>query len=228
MAFKPLQYFLVHNDKKIFLFESQLQFFSEHDCLRHFEKGIAKSLFTFDRSRVDQVWCELKLWGLLGRKRPVELVRTLCGFGCDIQMRTDFEIISLQKSFYPVTYCIPLEQLDIESLRHFYHRPITQGDEDHIPLLLELEDRLVIGHYYTTSQSCADQQLIQLCGFLEEDMCLELGMIQTVLSDLFYAGQKIMAAVPNGNVVLAENDLKENIIRGAANECSLFYASKAS
>ena len=86
----------------------------------------------------------------------------------------------------------------------------------------------MIGHYYMTSQSCADEQLIQFCNLLEADMCLEGGSIQTVLSDLFYAGHKIMGEVSGGQIVLAENNLKTKTIRGSANECSLFYISKAS
>ncbi len=209
------------------MFESQFQFFTQRDCLRHYEKGIAKGIFGFDRSRVGQVWASLALWGLIGRVNPVEVVRALCAFGCELQRNHQGEVIVLQKSFYPVTYYLPVSQGETPGLRHHFHKSLVKGDEDHIPLLLELKDRLVLGHYYSTEELDADQQLPAFCSKLENDLCFVTGIYQSMLSTLFYEGLEIRAETHGKNILLARNDLSKNTLTGIEGEQTLFFVGQA-
>jgi len=220
MAFKAFKYFLVHKDTRVFLFESQFQFLTELDCLRHYEKGILKSLFKFNRSQVDEIWCDLKLWGLLGRKNPVELIRILCGFGCKIHMNFQNKVEVLQKSFKPVTYYYRLMSLKrLKSSKHLYRELNLQ--------FLRLADRLIIGSFYITELETADHQFPVFCQLLENDLCLYRNQIRNLLANLFYNGNNVIADCGAKSIVLVEYDPIKQIIRGSENEESLFYLGDA-
>ncbi|MBL7557212.1 MAG: hypothetical protein JNM24_15405 [Bdellovibrionaceae bacterium] len=103
MGSRKYKYFLVWKNLQIPLFESQFRFNIEDQCLKHYEKGLARGMFAFNRTGVDQVWSELALWGLIGRICPIELARILCAFGCGLVAHNKNNTWALSKSFFPVT-----------------------------------------------------------------------------------------------------------------------------
>lgn len=217
------QYFLVKGSERVFLFESQFQFLTEDASLSHYEKGLAKGLFGFDRARINQVWSQLGLWGLIGRICPVELVRVLCAFGCDLQVSDGSETQPLLKSFQPVTYFIPIRNEDLQDLRHLYHVPLDPHSAEHIPTLLELDGRLVIGSFYVGVGSDVDSQLPDYCELLDRDLCLPRHSIRRSLRHFFDREFRIEAQVKNASVTLAHWDQRNEIIRGFKLDRTLFY-----
>lgn len=73
----------------------------------------------------------------------------------------------------------------------------------------------------------ADQQFPKLCKLLELDLNLIPGCFQAELSKLFYSGCKIVSSSPGRRLVLAQNDLLTNTLRGTGNEETLFYVGLA-
>lgn len=219
------RYYLENGSVRLFLFESQFQFLTENSCLLHYEKGLSKGLFQFDRSGINQVWSELALWGLIGRICPIELVRILCAFGCDLVVHHKNNSRSLEKSFIPVTYFIPMDASEQPHYRHFYHVPLEGGPEDQIPLFLELAEKLVIGSYYTTPSYDLDFQFPAFCKLLEKDWCIEPGNFRRSLFELFNEGYPIVAQAIAKDVTLVEKDCVNDILRGCGAEESLFYVA---
>ena len=217
------KYYLVFGSTQIFLFESQFQFLNEETSLRHYEKGLVKGLFAFDRARIDQVWSELGLWGLIGRVCSVELVRVLCAFGCELQMADGVGLCQLRKSFQPVTYFIPASAADQAQIRHLYHWPLESNSTEHIPVFLELDDRLILGSYYFTSGSDADSQLSNFCKLLEQDLCLPTDSIRVSLLRFFEEGIAFVAESGNDNITLAYWDRVTGTIRGFSENQTLFF-----
>lgn len=224
MGSRSFRYFLVWKEFEILLFKSQFYLRNEAQCLRHYEKGIERKIFEFDRARINRIWSELSLWGLVGRTCPVELVRILCAFGCEIRLVRDGEVLStLQKSFWPVTYFIPVAQAVQPFIRHMYHLPLEPNSTEHIPILLELDQRVVVGSFYFTSEADVDFQLPRLCRLMEYDLCLPVDCIRRALSALFSDGHKVVAESEEGCVVLAYRDRLNGILHGFNADQSLFY-----
>lgn len=221
------QYFLMKGSDRIFLFESQFQLLTEDASLSHYEKGLAKGLFKFDRSRINQVWVELSLWGLIGRVNPVELVRVLCAFGCDLAVEFENDSLPITKSFSPVTYMIPITSGEQPHYRHLYHGTLGAESDDHIPFFLELPDKLAIGSYYTTTTSDVDFQFPFFCKLLETDMCLKQGSIRHPLFELFNEGFSIISDDGVTCRTLAKKDDERDIIRGDLSEQTLFYIAES-
>lgn len=224
MDIKKYKYFLTWKNCEIYLFESQFQFMSQDNCLIHYEKGLARGLFSFDRSKINQVWSELGLWGLIGRAYPVELVRILCAFGCRLKS-SDFigKAVILKKSYFPVTYYLVASPFKTEHVRSIFDRPFEVGSDIKIPLLFEMSDRLLLGNYYITRDRDADVQMPHFCKLLDLDLCLAAGEIQSVLSKLFFKKYKLVGECVSSCITLAENDLTRDVIRGYGLENSLFY-----
>lgn len=222
-------YTLVWKGTQAILFKSQFLFLTEGSCLRHYEKGIAKNLFSLDRVTINHIWSGLGLWGLIGRVCPVELVRILCAFGCGIEVSADADLAkTLMRSFRRVSYFVPLFSGEEQFIRHVYHKPIDSNAMEHIPLLLKLDDRLVLGSYYTTVGRDADVQLPAFCRFLEKDLCLPSGTMREVLSVLFWEGYIFMAQDEHHGEILAEYEPAQDLIRGYMGEETLFYVGGAS
>lgn len=222
------KYYLAFSSTQIFLFESQFQFLNEDRCLRHYEKGLAKGLFGFEGSRINQVWSELALWGLIGRICPVELVRVLCAFGCRLKMVGPRASAHLSKSFFPVTYFIPVVPGEKDRIWHLYNRLLDPNSAECIPILLELDDRLVIGSYYTTSKRDIDVQMPKFCELMEQDMCLQACTLRDVLFDFLRGGYKITAQDHGQCIVLAKWNAATDTLRGYANDDTLFYVGSSS
>ena len=208
---------------KIFLFESQFQFLNEDQCLRHYEKGLASGLFSLDRSRINQVWSELGLWGLIGRAFPVELVRILCAFGCEIAMFDGYRTQAIQKSFQPVTFLIPLTRHERKHVGKL--NTIQLGPNRGISIFLELDKRLVIGNYYITSGTNTDSQFPKFCKQLESDCCLPHNSIRACLFKLFWSGYKILAQDQGRNSIIVQRDVQKDVLRGLHCEETLRYLS---
>jgi hypothetical protein len=217
------KYYLVFGSTKIFLFESQFQFLTEESSLRHYEKGLAKGLFSFNRARIDQVWAELALWGLIGRICPVELVRILCAFGCGLRVVCPGASALLNKSFFPVSYFIPVVEDLRPRVRHMYHWPLEPNVSEHVAVLLELDQRIVVGSFYFTQETDVDFQLPQLCRLMERDLCLPADCIRRTLSALFCEGYKVVAESNDECVVLAYRDRFNESLHGFNADQSLFY-----
>ena len=198
------QYFLTHKDQKILLFESKNKFKTEAQCLKQYEKGLVASRYSFDRSRIDQVWSELMLSELIRLSDPVELVRVLCANGAMIKCTKLISTTVLKKSYNAVLYFVEVLQRETSNL-----------------------DRFVIGHYYTTIKLNADRQFPKLCKLLETDLNLPVGTFQVELSKLFYKGFRVISFEHGKKTVLAQNDLNTKIIRGIGNEDTLFYVGLA-
>ncbi len=198
------QYFLTHNDYKIFLFESDVLFKTEARCLKQYEKCLYTGYDSCSVARINQVWSELALCGLVGRVRPVELIRVLCANGAEIQRVGISRALVLKKSYKPVVYFVEVSQRETAGL-----------------------NKLIIGHYYTTARLSADQQFPRFCRMLELDLQLASGCVQVELSKLFYSGYKINSLAPEGGLVLAHHDLLTNTLRGTGNEETLFYVGLA-
>lgn len=163
---------------KIFLFKSQFQFLNEEQCLKHYEKGISKGLFCFDRSRINQVWSELGLWGLVGRAYPVDLVRILCAFGCNLAVESKSACEILIKTFSPVTYSILISNYTMATPDES-HITLSEGVE--VPIFIDIGGQKIIGHFYTTNTNDADTQFPKFCQMLEHDECLSRGSVHKVL-----------------------------------------------
>ena len=220
------QYYLVHGSNRILLFESQFDFSTEESSLRYFERGLAKGLFTFDRARIDQVWSELGLWGLIGRICPVELVRVLCAFGCELQMTDQCCRHRRQrKSFRPVTYFVSVPEEFHSSLRYMYSWPVEGEPDEYISVLLELADRIVLGSFYVGYNETFDSQFPIFCDLLEQDLCLPRDIVRSSLFNLFWAGHHILAQGERSEVALATRNCSADSIRGVGNEETLFYLS---
>lgn len=226
MGSRKYNYFLVWRNLQIPLFESQFRFASEDQCLRHYEKGIARAVFAFKRASIDQVWSELALWGLIGRICPIELVRILCAFGCEIAtVDGGGGSFLLKKSYMPVTYLVPIDFSERPSLRHLYDIEIEPIYKNKIPMFLDLSDCLVIGSFYTDLISDIDSQFSKFCRLLESDLCLQPRVVSVALSKLFWRGFKIRGIDQSGSHILAQRDLTRNIIQGFRDEETLFYLS---
>lgn len=221
------QYFLVKGSERIFLFESQFQFLTEDSSLSHYEKGLAKGLFKFDRSRINQVWVELSLWGLIGRVKPVELVRVLCAFGCDLVVEFENDSQPITRFFSPVTYMIPITSGEQPHYKHLYHGTLGSDSDDHIPFFLELPDKLVVGSYYTTATDDVDFQFPIFCNLLETDMCLQQDSIRQSLFELFNEGLSIMSDDGVTCRILAKKDDEHDVVRGDLSEQTLFYIAES-
>lgn len=217
------QYYLVFGSTKIFLFKSQFQFLTEEASLHHYEKGLAKGLLSFNRARIDQVWSELALWGLIGRICPIELVRILCSFGCDLVVFHKGISQNLEKSFHPVTYFIPVSVVEQQMIHHFYHSPLEPDSPEDISLFLQLDDRLLIGNFYCTSDSDADSQFPLLCKLLERDMCLPQNVVNHSMILFFENGYELSAQLEDATVILAVLNKTSGIIRGCYEEATLEF-----
>lgn len=223
MDSRSFRYSLVWKNFEITLFASQFRFGTEELCLRHYEKGIARRLFEFDRARINQVWSELCLWGLIGRIHPVELVRILCAFGCEIKLMDDDGVpLVLQKSFEPVNYFIPVASRELIAIRHFYHWPLEPRSFEHVPLFLEMDDRVVLGSFYFTADSDVDSQFPIFCEMLERDLCFPIGSVRTSLFRFFHDEYKIVACSGADTVTLAHLN-KDKTIHGFNFDQALFY-----
>lgn len=198
------QYFLTHNDHKIFLFESDIKFKTEAQCLKQYGKGQYADHDSRSITRISQVWSERALCGLTGKTSPVEVIRVLCAFGAKIQCVGNCRTVFLQKSYSPVAYFAEVSPRE------------TYGS-----------DELMIGHYYTTARLDADRQFPKFCKLLELDLKLRTGSIRDELSKLFYSGYKIHSLTPEGGLVLAQNNLLKNTLRGTGSEETLFYVGLA-
>lgn len=198
------QYFLTHNDYRIFLFESHIQFRTEAQCLKQYEKGLYMGHDLCSITRISQVWPELALSGLTGEVHSVELIKVLCANGAEIQCVSKSRRAVLKKSYRPVTYFAEVSQRETHC-----------------------SDELLIGHYYTTTRLSSDRQFPKFCKLLELDLKLETGHMQAELSKLFYSGYKIKSLCPKGGLVLAQNDLSTNTLRGNGAEETLFYVGLA-
>ena len=217
-------YYLVHGSKRIRLFESQFRFLTEETCLSHYEKGLAKGLFRFDRSRIDQVWTMLGLWGLIGRVCPVELVRVLCAFGCAILRTVDSRSDGiLPKSFEAVTFVIPVRSDQHVAVRCDYQFALESGAPEPLQVLLELDDRLVVGSYYTTATLSVDEQFPKFCDILERDCCFPKDCLKTSVFRLFCKGFRLIAKTDLAEIELASWNSNEEVIRGFKDDLSLFY-----
>ncbi len=197
-------YFLVYNEYKIFLFESDIQFKTEAQCLKQYEKGLHTGHDSCSIARINQVWSKLALCGLLGRAHSAELIRVLCANGAEIQRVGKSRALVLKKSYIPVVYFAEVSKRETAGL-----------------------NKLIIGHYYTTARLSADQQFPKFCKLLERELNLNVGRLRVELSKLFYSGYKIVSFVPEGMLVLAQNDLLANTLRGTGNEEALFYVGLA-
>lgn len=226
MGSKPFNYILTFGSTKVFLFESQFQFLTEEVSLSHYEKGLAKGLFEFDRSRVNQIWAELSLWGLIGRVNPVELVRVLCAFGCNLVVEHESDSRPITKSFNPVTYLIPMTAGEQPHYRHLYHRKLGVDSHDQIPFFLELSGKLVIGSYYTTTTEDVDSQFPIFCRLLESDMCFQHGCIRQSLLTLFNEGLSITSDDGFTCRTLAKKNDVRDVICGDLSEQTLFYIAE--
>ena len=198
------EYFLVHNEYKIFLFESDVQFKTEAQGLKQYKKGLYTGHDSCSITRINQVWSELALCGLTGLASPVELMRVLCAFGAKIQCVGKSSVLVLKKSYKPVIYFVEISQIETSD-----------------------SNELVIGHYYTTVRLNVDQQFPKFCKLLELDLKLAPGRLQAELSKLFYSGYKINSLASDGGLVLAQNNLLTNTLRGTGNEETLFYVGLA-
>lgn len=224
MGSKKYYYYLVWKDLEIPLFESQFRFLREDQCLRHYEKGIADGIFDFNRAGNDQVWSELALWGLIGRIQPVELVRVLCAFGCEIGLKSNvLRPAILKKSYWPVSYIIPVDQVAMKAIYDLYHISLGQGSDLRIPAFLSLDKRLVVGSYYVTEFQDADFQFPRYCKILEMDLCLPPGTVRDSLFRLLCRGYKIVAQLRNKSIVLAERNISTNVLRGSGSDQALFF-----
>lgn len=218
------QYYLIGGSKRILLFESQFQFLTEEASLSHYEKGLAKGLFSFDRARIDLVWTTLGLWGLIGRVYPVELVRVLCAFGCTILRAVDLRPNGiLAKSFEAATFVIPVRSDQLLAVRCDYQFALESGAQEVVPVLLELEDRLVVGSYYTTPTLGPDEQFPKFCAMLEEDCCLPKDCLKTSVFRLFCKGFSLVAKTDLSDIELASSNSNADVIRGFKDDLSLFY-----
>ena len=198
------KYFLVCESHKIFLFESYIQFKTEAQCLNQYEKELYTGYDSCSIARIKQVWSELALCGLVGRMHPVELIRVLCANGAKIQSGGKSRALFLKKSYKPVVYFVE----------------VLRGETSDL-------NKLIIGHYYTTARLNADQQFPKFCKLLELDLDLKRGHLRVELSKLFYSGYKIVSLAPGRRLVLAQNDLINNTLRGTGNEEALFYVGLA-
>lgn len=194
------QYFLIHNKYKIFLFESDILFKTEAQCLKQYEKCVCTNHVACTISIISQVWLELELYGLTGQVSPVELIRVLCAFGAKIQSVDKSGTIVHKKSYKPVIYFVEVSQRETADL-----------------------NKMMLGHYYTTSRLNADQQFPKFCKLLERDYGFPVGHFQVELSKLFYMGYTMFSIVYGRRLVLAQNDLNNNTLRGTGNEETLFY-----
>lgn len=226
MGFEKYKYFLAWKDSKILLFESRFKFLTEDACLAHYEKGITRGLFQLDHTRINLIWTDLALWGLIGRICPVELVRILCAFGCALVVDCkDSQDRTLTKSFAPITYVIPMASSEQSNYRHLYHVPLETGSEDQIPLFLELANKLVLGSYYTTHNHDVDSQFPKFCKLFEKDCCIGNGVFRHSLFELFHEGFPIDALGTVENVTLVEKDCANDVLHGYGAEESLFYVA---
>ena len=91
-----------------------------------------------------------------------------------------------------------------------------------------MDDRLLLGSYYTTEECDADMQLPVVCKLLEADLCLAEGELQNVLSKLFFENCKIIGEIESSCLTLVESDPIRDVIRGYGFENSLFYVGKVS
>lgn len=227
MGIEKYKYFLTWKDSEVSLFESQFQFLAQDVCLAHYEKGLARGLFSFDRSRINQVWSELGLWGLIGRLRPVELVRILCAFGCEIKIVRNCKRQLIQKSFRPVTYILPFARSEQKHVLRQNRIRLEPGTNRYIPIFLVLDKRLVIGNYYLTSDTDVDSQFPKFCSQLESDSCLPRNSIRICVFNLFWHGFNIQAQDQSKYSVIVQRDVQKNILRGLHCEETLKYLSAA-
>ena len=150
------------------------------------------------------LWSELSLCGLTGLVNPVELLRVLCAHGANIQCVGKPGAVALKKSYKSVVYFVEVSQRETAGL-----------------------NKLIIGHYYTTARLSADQQFPKFCRLVERDYGFPVGHFQVELSKLFYTGYTTVSIVRGRRLVLAQNDLINNTLRGAGNEETLFYVGLA-
>lgn len=225
MGSKKFFYYLVWKGLEVPLFESQFKFLTEDTSLKHYEKGLVSGLFQFDRARINQVWSELGLWGLIGRVYPIELVRILCAFGCEIERYGDPSNEVIQKSFKPVTYLIALAGHEHKCVDELIKIPLEIGSTRYISIFIKLDKRLVIGNYYLTSGTNEDSQLPKFCKLLESDCCLPDNSIRDCLFKLFWGGYKILAQDQGRYSIIAQRDVKKDVLRGLYCEDTLTYLS---
>lgn len=217
-------YFLKFAETQILLFESHFQLQTESICLSHYEKGLAKGLFIFNQSEINQLWTEIGLWGLIGRKHPVDLVRTLCGFGASLIMHVGSSYrIPLVKSFNAVTYCTQMSYREHETIQSSLDIHLSGNTGLVVRPFIFMDGKLVFGSFYFEKDIDPDSRFPMFCKLLEQDLCLPRDSVQKVLSRIFHLGFKIIASVDTNDLVLAEKDVVRGIIKGCASEMTLFY-----
>lgn len=225
-----VRYFFEINGQKIFLFKSQFVFRTDVDCLNHYERGVKAGIFNLNLSNVIQLWSSsgLALWGLVGRTRPVELIRILKANGGRINTNESFvEDDRFVNLITPVQYLVPMSMSEYEIVEPIINIQLGGGTDIGINPFLFLEDKLVLGSCYLEKGKNSDSSFSFYCQSLEKDHCFPHNSIRYLLAKLFFLGFKFEAKDNNKMITLAEYDLQNLVIKGASNEQALFYITGA-
>lgn len=225
---KQYKYYLKYESEGFELFQSQFYFDTEASCLEHFEKGIQKKIFHLDHSKINQVWSQLGLWGLVGRTCPVELVRVLCAYGCNLEVFDQSQSgVVLTKSYHPLKFYIPMKQTEFEIIKNVVEIPLSEEMGLKVQPFLNTDKELILGSFYRSTDVDSDSVFPKFCNLLEKDICLPSDSISKVLSRLFFMGFEIMCEDNGQSIVLAKYDQKMKSLKGFGYEQTLFYIGES-
>lgn len=215
------QYFLVHNGQKVFLYTDTAPYRSEAECLNQYEKGLASGQYSFNRSKINQVWSELAIWTLIGRVYPVELLRVLCANGANIEVGRTGKI--LQKSYAPVKYSIPMRKHEYQFIKPTLEMSFGFETNIHLNCFFWSEDKLNLGVFYCSVKETADSDFPRYCNMLEREMLLPAKEVHRIISRLFNLGFKITAEHSVRTEILAQSNLINKMIYGVYNHDTVCY-----
>lgn len=222
------QYRLSYGSYEVILFESQFQFLQEGHALSHYEKGLTKKLFSFDRTQINQVWSELKLWGLIGRICPVELVRIMCAHGCSLSQSDELgDRLTLKKSYYPINYYTNINQIEYEIVQSCLNIFLDGQTESVVQPFIFMDDRLFFGSFYVDLELDPDSSFPKFCQLLEKDMCLPQDSIRQVLSKLLFLGYPVIVTDGANESILAKYDTENKLLNGPGSQQTLLYVGNA-
>lgn len=214
-------YFLVQNGQRVFLYTDTSPYRSEAECLNQYEKGLASGQYSFNRSKINQVWSELAIWILIGRVYPVELLRVLCANGANIEVGCNGEI--LQKSYTPVKYSIPMQKHEYQIIKPTLEMSLGFETNINLNFFSWSEDKLNLGVFYSSVKKSADSDFPRYCNMLEHEMLLPAKEVHRIISRLFNLGFKITAEHNVRIEILAQFDLTNKIIYGVCNHDTVCY-----
>lgn len=215
------KYFLIHNGQRIFLYTDIAPYKSEAECLNRYEDGLASGQYSFNRSKINQVWSELMTWGLVGRSYPIELLKVLCANGANIESSQNNLI--LQKSFAPVKYVVPVQQNELEIIKPILKLSLGLISDVSLECFYWSENKLNFGVFYIATDENADSNFPKYCNLIEKEMLLPANEVHKIISRLFNLGFKIVAEHKNISEIIAHFDLNNKIIYGIHSQDTIAY-----